>query len=95
MLNTTSLLKVSLEQADSNFRAQADSNFRATHLVAATNLGKFPAALNNITKSLSVYVYTKVMLSTACTTFSLQGSMPFPLPTENNTRNEAASPECK
>lgn len=66
---------------------------RAARFVAAAKLGKFPAARNRITKPLSVCVYINVMMKTACATFSLQDNMPFPLPTENNTRNEAATPE--
>lgn len=68
---------------------------RAARFVAAAKLGKFPAARNRITKLLSVYVYINVMMKTVCATFSLQDNMPFPLPTENNTRNEAAAPEHK
>lgn len=50
---------------------------------------------NKTSTCLSVYVYINVMMKTACATFSLQDNMPFPLPTESNTRNEAAAPEHK
>lgn len=69
---------------------------RTAHFVtAAAKQGKLCA---NKTKHQNLYLYRfmlVMLLRTVCTTFSLQGNVSFPLTAENNTKNEAAIPECK
>lgn len=89
--------KCQLLSAESKPLAGRQPFQRAAHFItAAAKQGKFCADQTKIPKSLPVQVYVKVMfLRTVCTTFSLQGNVPFPLTAENNTKNEAAIPECK